>query len=157
MLVNKKAFSEVTSFVLLFSIIAVASTIAYAFSKNVIDDKMGEIDLANANSYMKKFNEEISAIKTFEGSAFSINLNFKSGEYQFVGDKIYYYSMMDYHGLTDYCVNNICYLNNGGSEKIYVELGDSYTFLDNFSLVPGNYLITFINLKNETKIELKIT
>ena len=156
MIKNKKGFSEVTSFVLLFSVIAIASTIAYTFSKGVIDDKVAEIDLANALSYMKKLNEKIDEIKTFEDSSFSINLNFKVGQYIFQDDRIYYYSMMDYTG-TDYCLNDICYQNNDGTERLYIELGDSYSFEDNFSLIAGNYFLTFINLKNETKIEIKLS
>jgi hypothetical protein len=156
MIRNKKAFSEITSFVLLFSIIAIASTVAYTFSKGVIDDKTSEIDAANALSYLKKFNEKIGEIKTFEDSTFSINLNFKTGQYIFQEDKIFYYSMIDYTG-SDYCINSICHQNNNGVERLYITLEDSYTFMENISLIPGSYFLTFVNIKNETKIEIKLS
>ena len=156
MLKNKKGFSEITSFVLLFSIIAIASTIAYTFSKNVIDEKVSEIDLQNAQNYLKKIDQKMLEIKHFQGGAFSVNLNFKQGTYKFEDDKLYYHSLTDYTG-DPYCINSICHENTGGTEKIYITLDNSYIFNENFSLIPGNYFLTFINLKNETKIDIKIS
>ena len=37
---NKKAISEITSFVLITLIVVVSSTMAYLFSKNLIDEKI---------------------------------------------------------------------------------------------------------------------
>jgi hypothetical protein len=152
---NKKGFSELTSFALILSLIVVTSVIAYTYSNNMINKKLTEIDFQNAQNNLKKINEKIPQITNFNTASFAIHLNFKKGQYRFNGTQIYYQSLVKYKGDT-YCENSLCHQNINGYERVYINLTNSYSFKDNFNLLPGNHYISFKNLKNETKIKAQI-
>lgn len=151
MILSKKAVSEVTSFVLITLIIVVASTTTYVFSKNLLDSNLADLDNSNMEKYLLKMHFAIIEISSFEGSSVSIPINFKTGELTFSGNNISYISMSEYSGV-DYCLDIICYQNNGNNEKKYINLTTPYTFSQNISLTPGAYTILFKHIKNESKI-----
>ena len=148
---NKKAFSEITSFILILSLIVVTSIIAYTYSTKMIDEKLIETDLKNAKNNLKK----MSQIQNFNTASFSTYINFYKGQYNFTSNQIYYQSLSRYSG-EHYCADQICYESNNGFEKVYINLTTPYTLQENFSLSPGNYYISFKNIKNESKFETQI-
>lgn len=150
---KKKAVSEITSFVLITLIVVVASTTTYVFSKNLIDNNIADLDTSNMEKYMKKFYFDINEISSFEGSSLSVPISFKTGNLIFVNNSIYYESMSEYTG-SDYCLDITCYQNNGGYEKMYINLTGSYKFKENITLSPGTYTLLFKHLKNESKISI---
>lgn len=152
---NKKAISEITSFILLTLLIVTSSTVAYLFSNNFLEEKVAEIDRDNVDKLLKKFNVIFSNLKTFNSQTRSVSINFNSGELKFEGDKVIYDSQMKYFG-SENCFNDVCYLSSSGYEIIYISLGDGYEFKKNISLEPGSYLVTFKNLKNESNINIEI-
>jgi len=152
---NKKGISEVISFVLLTLVVVVASTSAYFFSTNLIDNSLSKNDLGNSKIYLEKMTYKIDSIMNFQDSSTSMNLEFNSGRFYFQGNQIYYQSTLEYLG-NNFCFAKICVENIGGFERKYFNLSNSYVLKNNFSLVPGLYKLTFSNIKNESKLLVRI-
>lgn len=150
---NKKAISEVTSFVLITLIVVIASLSAYVFSKNMISDNLSDIDNKNMNIYLKKMYYSTSEITSFDGSSLSFPISFKTGQLIFVNNSVYFQTQSVYSG-TNYCFDSLCYLNNSGFEKKYFNLSNSYQFSTNLTLNPGTYTIMFKNIKNVSQISV---
>lgn len=152
-LFNKKAVSEVTSFVLITFIVIIASTSAYIFSKNLISDNIANIDNNNMVIYLNKISITTNEITSFDGSSLSFPITFKTGQLIFVNNSVYYQSQIIFTG-SNYCINSICYLNNGGYERKYLNLSNSYKFSNNLTLNPGAYTLLFKNIKNVSQISV---
>jgi hypothetical protein len=152
---NKKAVTEVTSFILITMLVIIASISAYTYSKDAIDKKIANMDLGNSKSYLKKIHYNLLEIKNFNGATFGIDISFNKGLLVFNGSNIVYQSLIKYSG-SDYCFTQVCYGSSNGYEKTYINLSSPYVFDKNLSLTPGNYLIIFKNIKNESKIEISI-
>ena len=152
---NKKAVSEIISFVLLTLIVATASIIAYLFSTNLIDDTISKSDRDNMVIYLKKVDQKISSIINFEDSTTSLNLNFYKGTIIIENKTISYQSTEKYTG-SSLCISKLCYDNLNGFEKISYNLTTPYEFDKNYSIDPGNFKITFKNMKNVSKIQFLI-
>jgi len=148
---NKKAISEITSFVLITLIVIVSSTMAYLFSKNLIDENLAELDGKNMEIYLKKIYYETNEISSFDGSSISIPISFKTGQLVFVNNMVYYQTLNSYSG-SDYCFDILCSQNKEGYERKYVNLTTPYQFSNNLTLDSGTYILLFKHLKNESKI-----
>ncbi|MFW6009303.1 MAG: hypothetical protein ACOCP8_08585 [archaeon] len=155
LLKNKKGFSEIISFLLILLLVILVSIIAYNYSLYMIDEKIGQMDIQNAESNLKQIKHNIEEIQNFNTATFSVNINFKYGSYIFEDNQIFYYSNRHSSG-EDYCINDICYIQSEGYKIVYLNLSNSYNFQENFSLSPGSYYLSFKNLKNESKIITKI-
>lgn len=151
---NKKAVTELVSFILLTLTIVVACIFAYFFSKSYLDDNLEKFDRDNMEIFLKKFDQKTQEILTFDDSKISLNLYFRKGLITFNDNQIYYQSLSEFSSDLNYCLDNICYLNNGGFERIILNLTSPYVFYTNFTLTPDSYLITLKNIKNENKIEI---
>lgn len=152
---SRKGFSEITSFVLLFALVSTASTLVYAFSRNVIDDKIADIDLDNMGTYFKIMSQKFNTIENFDSASSYINIRFKKGEVMFNSTSVYYQSLVKYVG-TDYCLDSVCHYSSSGYERIVLTIGPAYNFSADMRLSPGDYLISFQNIKNESKIQIGI-
>ena len=86
----KKAVTELVSFVLITLIIVVASTGAYVFSKNILEEDLIEIDIINMKNYFGVFNQKIREIQTFNNASIVVDFSFKTGEVKFVNNQIRY-------------------------------------------------------------------
>lgn len=150
---NKKAVSEITSFVLITLIVVISSTAAYLFSKNLIADNLAELDSKNMNIYLKKIYYETKELSSFDGSSLSIPITFKTGQLIFVNNSLYYQSQNAYSG-GDYCFEILCTQNKVGFERKYINLSNSYNFANNLTLNPGTYTLLFKHIKNESKISV---
>ncbi len=148
---NKKAISEITSFVLITLIVVVSSTMAYLFSKNLIDENLAELDGKNMDIYLKKIYYETNEISSFDGSSISIPITFKTGQLVFVNNMVYYQTLNSYSG-SDYCFDILCTQNNDGYERKYINLTSPYQFSNNLTLDSGTYILLFKHLKNESQI-----
>jgi len=148
---NKKAISEITSFVLITLIVVVSSTMAYLFSKNLIDENLAELDGKNMDIYLKKIYYETNEISSFDGSSISIPITFKTGQLVFVNNTVYYQTLNSYSG-SDYCFDILCSQNKEGYERKYVNLTSPYQFSNNLTLSSGTYTLLFKHLKNESEI-----
>ncbi|MCA9459669.1 MAG: hypothetical protein KC550_03930, partial [Nanoarchaeota archaeon] len=105
--VNKKGVTELTSFVLLTFLITVASTSAYVFSKNFMDDNLAVLDLDNMDSYLSEFSQRSGEIMNFQDSQTLINVEFKTGELSFSSNQIKYQSLVEYEG-DEACFSVLC-------------------------------------------------
>ena len=148
---NKKAISEITSFVLITLIVVVSSTMAYLFSKNLIDENLAELDGKNMEIYLKKIYYETNEISSFDGSSVSIPISFKTGQLVFVNNTVYYQTLNSYSG-SDYCFDILCSQNKEGFERKYINLTSPYQFSNNLTLSSGTYTLLFKHLKNESEI-----
>ena len=104
---------------------------------------------------MKIFLQKIGKYKNFQDTSFSYDLNFNEGLLIFNGTQMSYYSLKEYEG-EDFCFDDICVENNGGFEKIYCTLPNSFEFKENIELGPSGYVLLFTNIKNESKISISI-
>lgn len=150
---NKKGINEVISFVLLTLLIVFSCTSTYVIAKNVINDKVSEIDLSNAEIYMQKIKEKTNEIQNFDGSSFGISVKFNTGKLRFNSNQMSYQSFVKYTGDT-YCFDGVCHESNNDYEVIYINLSNSYAFDETFTLNKGNYLLLFKNIKNEKEIQI---
>jgi Na+-transporting NADH:ubiquinone oxidoreductase subunit NqrC len=155
LLKNKKGFSEIISFLLILFLVVLVSIVAYKYSLDLIDERVAQMDMQNSINNLKNIKYNIEEIQNFNTATFSININFNYGEYIFENNRILYSSVEKYSG-DDYCINDICYTQDGGFKIVYLNLSNSYTFQQDFSLSSGSYYISFKNLKNESKIITKI-
>ena len=150
---NKKAVSEIVSFVLLTLLIVTASTTAYIFSKEVIDKNIAQNDLMNTKKNIKILLEKINKYKNFDQTSFAHKLEFSKGILKLENNQILYYSLNEYNG-NNYCFENLCYKNNQGFEVVYANISSSYMFKNNITLSPQDYTLMFTNIKNESKISI---
>lgn len=152
---DKRGVSEITSFVLLTLIVVTSSIFAYTYSKGSIDRKFIRMDIDNAKSYFKKIHYDLLEIKNFEGATFGMDISFHKGVWIFEGSNLYYQSENKYVG-SDYCFTEVCYTSRSGFEMAYINLSSGYVFAQNFTLTPGNYMLIFKNVKNESKVEVYV-
>lgn len=150
---SKKGITEIISFVLIILLVVVFSISAYYFAKDTIQNKVNQLDYENMNSFLKKTYYKTEEIKNFDDQSFTIPLNFRTGGFSFEGNKASFQSFVEFTG-SPYCTDSVCHDNVNGFDLISFELEDGYTFENNFDLVPGNYLVYFNNIKNESKIRV---
>lgn len=150
---NKKGVTELISFVLITLLVVISSTSAYFFSKSYMDSDLQILDRDNFNLFFKKFELKTLKIQNFDRSMTSIDIYFSKGKLFFKGNQIYYNSLVKING-NGFCMDNLCSQNIGGFERVSLNLSNSYTFENNFSLTPGRYIIIMENIKNESKIRV---
>ncbi len=138
---NKKAISDLISFVLLTFLVLTSSLIAYSFSKNFFDEKINERDSKYIENFFKKIYSQLDNLAKRDGSFLVVPLNFDSGLIKFNGSKITYYSLVK-SDTSEICIDNLCYGSNLGYEVLSVNFNE-FVFEDNFSLVPENYNLGF--------------
>jgi len=153
---SKKAITEIVAFTLLTLIIVVASLAAYYFSTDQLEKYSYKIDHDQINSKLIKTSFLINSITSFDNSQKTIEYSFKTGELKFNSNQIIYQSQMTSNLNSSFCKNLICADNNNGFEILYINITSPYKFESNFSLIPGNYLLSFKNIKNESKIQVKL-
>lgn len=151
---NKKAVSDILSFVLLLFIILIVSISAYTFSKSQLNSDLTQIDVNNMNNFLFYFSNSFSSLFGFDNSQISKSISFNSGSLVFENNYIYYQSLIKMDSNLDFCKGLICYNNVGGFQRIYYNLSNNYYFKNNLSLTPGSYTLSFKNIKNESKIEV---
>jgi len=153
---NNKGISELISFVLILFIIIISSIIAYEFSQNYLEKHLIKSEFDNMKINFKKIQNQLINNQNFQDSTFSYNLNLNYGKLYFKQNQLIYYSLLKIGDFNKICFNELCYLGVNGYEQIYFNLSDSYEFKNDFELGNGNYNLIFTNIKNETKIDVKI-
>ena len=152
---NKKAMSEIISFVLITLLIVIFSTITYLFAKDVINERVNEVDLKNMNTFFKKMNFQTTEIQNFDEESYSIPINFRSGVLIFIDNHVKYQSQVSFEG-NSYCFEDLCHESINEYELIYYNLSNGYTYDKEFMLYPGNYMLFLKNSKNESEIQITI-
>lgn len=150
---NKKAISELTSFVFLTFLVVVTSTSAYLVTKGYIEDEAGRIDRDKVEIYMKELKTELDTLKRFSNSTTSLNIDFKTGSLGFVDNQVYYISQVEFEG-APYCIDGFCYESQDSNEKISFNLSSGYTFVSNETFIGDYYVFTFKNIKNDNKFQV---
>ena len=153
---SKKGITEVIGFSLLTLIIVVASLAAYYFSTSQLDNTIYKLDYDSMQSNLMKLSYTLNSIITFDNSQKTYQLSFKSGQLNFKNNQILYQSQIGSSLNSTFCKTILCYKNNNNFELFYFNLTKPYNFEYNFSLIPGNYLLSFKNIKNESKIKVEI-
>ena len=151
---QKKGMTELVSFVLLTLLIVLASTSAYYFSKDFIDDNVAELDERKMKLVLKKIYYKTLEISSFENASSSLEIYFNKGELAFKGNSVYYQSLIPLYG-DGVCIDFLCQQNVGGFSRHNISLTSPYSFSENITLAPGHYTIFFKNNKNESKISIK--
>jgi len=152
---NKRGVSEITSFVLITLIIVFASSISYIFSKSLIEDSISKLDKDNLRNDLLFMKDKLNLIQNFDSSTSSYALSFNVGELNFSGNNVYYQSL-EKISASSICLEDLCYQNVLGFERMYFNLSNSYTFSNSLTLPPGNYLISFKNLKATKQIKIMV-
>ncbi len=155
LLKNKKALSEIVSFLLITLIVSVIATASYLISQNILSNNVDVFERDKMENSLKKIFLKIKEIENFDGAVSSYVISFKSGNLIFQDNQLLYYSKVKYDG-SDICVNNLCYFNTNGFEIIYFNLSSSYNFSPNLILPPDTYILIFENIKNESKIQISL-
>ncbi len=153
---NKKGVSELISFALITSLIILASISAFFVAKNVIDQRVGDIDRENVYSDFLKMSYHFSQIQNFNNATFSVFLNFKNGYIDIDGNQIYYQTLKPYASEDEYCFSNVCHVSFGGYERIYYNLSGGYLFDSNLRITGGTYIVSFKNNRASNEIEVRI-
>jgi hypothetical protein len=151
---SKKGFSEITSFVLLVSLILITSIIAYNFSQDLVERKLAQDDRANMDFYLKKMDLTINQISNYDGETGFVNIDFSTGRLVFENNQIYYFSEVEYNDNETYCFNDICFFSDLGYETIYLNLTSPNNFSERVSLIPGYYALIF---RNENGDEIDVS
>ncbi len=154
MMMNKKATTEIISFVLITLLIVVASSLTYIFSSNYLETKVSELDSNKMENSLKEISYMTDKIQKIDRSMSSIIISFSSGLFIIEDNKYLYSSFVKTEG--NYCSDILCYYSNNGFLNMFYNLSNSYTFENNLSLNPGSYIISFENIKNESKIKLSV-
>lgn len=153
---NKKAVTEITSFIFLTLLVVTMSLLAYYILTGILENKVSEFDRNNMEDLLNKLDYKLTKLQSFENSSLSFPINFRSGTLVFSGNQIRYNSLISYENEEDYCFSDLCYVSTNGFETIYFNLSNSYIFNSNFSLVSGTYNLFFINSKNDGEIKVVI-
>jgi len=153
---NKKSMTEIISFVLITLIIVVASISAYVFSKSSLEKNINSVDYSKMTKNLNLFSQKIKKISAFQDSQMSFDFSFKIGQLNFKDNQVNFQTMKKVDSSFNYCEGVVCFKSENNYERIYINLTDSYSFDHNLSLVPGNYILTFKNIKNETKIQISL-
>ncbi len=153
---NKKAVTEITSFMFLTLIVIVVSFTAYFALNNYLNDNINTFDRNSAEIFLKKFKQESTGIMSFNNATTTMSFSFTKGILKFNGSQISFQSLVLYNDNSTVCFNDICYESDGSSERLYYNLSNGYSFSDNFSLIPGNYFLSLVNKKNENEIQIKV-
>ena len=77
----------------------------------------------------------------------------KKGTLQFNNNQVLYQTLVSFSG-EPYCLRGICYDQMNGYKVISINLTNSFVFSQNFTIIEGSYLLTFVNQKNESKINV---
>lgn len=152
---NKKAVSEVTSFIFLTLVIVVASTSAYFVSNEYLEDTVSKLDRDRMENYLKKIRVELDSITNFDNATRNFAIEFNSGSLVFNNSQVFYQSEVEFSDTDTYCFNGLCYLGVGGFERIYVNLSGSYEYASSLALEPESYIIIFKNRKSQNEIQVK--
>lgn len=150
---NKKAVSELTTFVFLTLIIVLTSSTVYFFSKGFLDNSLEKIDRDNFEIYLKKMDYKINSIENFQGATTSFPISFTKGDLVFKDNQIYYQSLIEFDS-SDYCFEDLCYESREGFERITINLSNNFMFNENTTFIGGEYILIFNSIKNESKISV---
>jgi hypothetical protein len=153
---GKKGVSEITSFMFLTLIVIVVSFTAYFALSTYLDESVNTFDRNSAESFLKKFKQETIGIMAFNNASTSMRFSFTKGLLKFNGSQVSFQSLVPYNDNSTVCFNEICYLSDGSSEKLYYNLSNGYSFSENFSLIPGDYLLNLVNKKTQNEIQIKV-
>lgn len=154
-MLKKKGISTVISFVLLTGIVFLAAVTSYTISLNILNNKIEKLDRDKMYTYLKELSQATDEISNFDDSTTSRSLNFKKGSLLLNGNQIIYQSLVKFNSAQTRCFEEICYIGEGGYERLYINLSPPFSFKNNITLVPGYYRIIFTNIKNESKIKVK--
>ena len=80
---NKKAVSEVISYVLLTLLVATISVISYNFAKSYLGNEQVAQDTKNMEIHLKKLYFKVSEIQPISRGSFSYDLSFDTGLFEF--------------------------------------------------------------------------
>lgn len=150
---NKKAVSELISFILITLIVAIISSVAYLFANNLLETNAQELDEDKMESVLRQFAKHSSEVQAFDGTVSSITFSFNSGLVYFNGDAIIYRSLARATDSETTCFT-ICYTSNEGYSTLYYNLTNNFTFDKNLTLSPGEYIVTITNNKNASELIL---
>ena len=152
---NKKAISDVISFVLLILLVLISSIITYNFSVKTIDDKKSDYELQKMDMVIKRLNFKLQEIRNFDGGTFVYPIKLEAGTLIVSDNTLRYLSKKEFFG-DPYSLDEITYSQSNGFQTIGLTLDNGFFFSRSFSLVPGNYIIKFENIKNESKINILV-
>lgn len=153
---NKKAVSEITSFVLLTLLIVVVSLSAYTFVTAQIDRTVADFDLKKLDTQFHNLDLLLYRIMAYDGGTESQAFQFKKGLVVINPKNVTYVSLVSFTGNSTQCFDDICYSGVNGYEQVTLNLPSTSSFSNNISLVPGYYLLTFINTAKNGKINVSI-
>ncbi len=151
---EKRAFSELTAFVLITLFVVLASISVYFYAKSALQNNLEEYDRNAMEQTLKAAYVHIENIKRFDQATVSFPLHFSKGLVIFNETSLIYQSLKALPDNNTLCFSSLCYEGFGGSERLFFNLSDSYNFSQNFSLSPGYYYITFKNEKNTSLINV---
>lgn len=153
---NKKALVESTTFISLTLLVLSMSLIAYFFLSGFLESSLYSFDRDAMEVYLKKVDSITQEVMSFDNSSASMSISFNSGALLFQGNAIIYQSLVEYDDSTVICFDSICYVEQNDFERIYLNLSNSYDFSNDLTITPGDYILTFVNQKNASKIKVLI-
>lgn len=152
---DKKAVTELTSFVFITLIVVVASSTAYLISTSYLESNIGKLDRDKMESNLQKMKMETERMISFDNTTVSFPIDFNTGLLVFDDNQIFYQSIVAFEDSGTYCFSGLCYQGSSGFERLYVNLSDSYTFQNNLSLDPGSYVIILKTKKDENQFQIR--
>lgn len=138
---TKKAVTEITSFVLITLLVVISSSLAYYFSKDMLDEKTYERDLVAMEQFFKSYDRSLSSSFFYNNSQMVHMVKFSFGQLIFEGSFIKYQSLVTSKGIGDYCEGVICYNSTGEFEVISLNVSP-YVFSETISLIDGSYVLS---------------
>lgn len=150
---NKKAVSELISFILITLIVAIVSSVAYLFANNLLETNAQKLDEDKMESVLRQFAKHSSEVQAFDGTASSITFSFNSGLVSFNDNAIIYRSLARASDSETTCFT-ICYSSTEEFSTLYYNLTNNFTFDKNLTLSPGEYIVTITNNKNASELRL---
>ena len=152
---SKKAVSELVSFILILLLVVIASTIAYIFASNLLDEREAQYNEQRMESLLKRFNAQTQNILAVDQRATTLQLDFTRGQVTFQGNQIIYTSLARFDGLP-YCLGVLCFESGGGGFTIIsTNVSETQQFSSTQVLGPGSYLILLQN-QNESEIRIEV-
>lgn len=152
---NKKAVTEIVSYLLLTFLVVIISSITYFFAQDYITSIQQEQDFEHMELHLKKIAFLVDGITSFEGDASTYFLSFSTGQLELRGSDLIYASQVQYSG-SPTCLTHLCYESRNGFEIILLSLPGNYTFTQNTRILPGSHFMQFEHYKEGEKIHVSL-
>ena len=138
---NKKAITEITSFVLILLVLTVITLGVYLYVDSELDGQIAQQDLIKVEKQFIKFSKILTFLENHPRMRESLVVSFNKGDIFITNSTIRYISEIKQEYNSTICVD-LCYESYLGYDSFFINMTNTNLINLEEKLIPGTYLIS---------------